>query len=173
MTPLDTMYDIKRANADAGQHWFEPGALRFFRSRIGDTVYPAPAQRVTYFVSSEQFVGSRGDAAPRKYSIRKVYWGGWYPDGREHVRGDVDTAGEFQAYDSGSTARRHAAAMAANQCSEPTWENQLQQAANLLTEKGRAALDNPHGMIGRTCKCGTCFSCAAAQLVKAYNDSME
>lgn len=49
---------------------------------------------------------------------------------------------------------------------EPTWENQLRHARRVLKDKGRKALDNPHGMIGRTCGCGTCFCCAAAQVLR-------
>lgn len=35
---------------------------------------------------------------------------------------------------------------------EPTYENQLWHARKLLQDKGREALNNPHAMIGRTCK---------------------
>lgn len=52
-----------------------------------------------------------------------------------------------------------------NDHSKPTWENQLWHARKVLKEKGRNALDNPNGMIGRTCKCGTCYCCAAAFIV--------
>lgn len=51
---------------------------------------------------------------------------------------------------------------------EPTYENQLWQARKLLAEKGRDALNNPHAMIGRTCKCGSCFCCAAAQVIQEF-----
>jgi hypothetical protein len=50
--------------------------------------------------------------------------------------------------------------------SEPTYENQLWHARKLMSEKGRDALNNPHAMIGRTCRCGSCFCCAAAQVLK-------
>lgn len=50
---------------------------------------------------------------------------------------------------------------------EPTYANQLWQAAELLADKGVEALDSPHAMIGRTCGCGSCFCCAAAEIVKA------
>jgi len=52
---------------------------------------------------------------------------------------------------------------------EPTYENQLWHARKLLAEKGRGALDNPHGMTGRTCGCGSCFCCAAAEVVRMYD----
>ena len=53
-----------------------------------------------------------------------------------------------------------------NRHTEPTYENQLWHARNLVAEKGIEALNNPHAMIGRTCKCGQCFCCAAAQVVR-------
>lgn len=53
----------------------------------------------------------------------------------------------------------------------PTFENQLLHASRLLAEKGRDALDNPHGMIGRMCRCGSCFCCAAAKIVKTYDEA--
>ena len=49
---------------------------------------------------------------------------------------------------------------------EPTYENQLRMARKLFVEKGYDGLNNPHGMIGRTCKCGQCFCCAAAQVIR-------
>jgi hypothetical protein len=78
-----TMSDIKLANAAAGNHWFEPATLRFFRSRVGDTVYQGPGG--VYFVSSEQFVDSRGNAAERLFTVRK-----FNPE-----TGDINTASEF------------------------------------------------------------------------------
>lgn len=52
---------------------------------------------------------------------------------------------------------------------EPTWKNQLWHARRVLAEKGREALDNPHAMIGRTCGCNVCFTCAAAQVVAEHD----
>ena len=52
--------------------------------------------------------------------------------------------------------------------SAPTYENQLYHAHKLLQDKGLAALENPHAMIGRGCKCGDCFCCAAAQVSRDY-----
>ena len=51
------------------------------------------------------------------------------------------------------------------------YERQLNEAARILADKGRAALDNPHGAIGRMCKCGACFCCAAAKIVKTYDQA--
>lgn len=57
-------------------------------------------------------------------------------------------------------------AYAKNRHDAPTYENQLWHARKLLMDKGRAALDNPHAMIGRQCGCGACFCCAAVQVIK-------
>jgi len=54
--------------------------------------------------------------------------------------------------------------------SEPTYENQLWHARRILAEQGREALDNPNGMIGRTCRCGSCYCCAAAQVVREFDE---
>jgi hypothetical protein len=82
-----TLEQIKRANADAGNHWFSPDTLRFFSSRISSTTYgPDSAGRV-YFVSSERS-GFDYDT-PRKYSVRYF---------TPETRG-IDTHGEFLAYD--------------------------------------------------------------------------
>jgi len=56
---------------------------------------------------------------------------------------------------------------------EPTYENQLWKARKLLEEKGYDALNNPHAMIGRTCGCGSCFTCAAAQVIREYDAQQE
>lgn len=86
---LETMYDVRLKNRQAGYHFFDPGALRFFRSRIGNELYGG-----RYFVTSEQFVGSNGYTAPRKYTIREVR-----PDG------GIGTVAGFQEYNSSSAAR--------------------------------------------------------------------
>jgi hypothetical protein len=96
-----TLDDIKERNKRAGQHWFEPAALRFFSSRIQERIYPA-AGGSAYFVSSERFfpsVASGDDPSwyRRLYSVRRAL-----PDG------SIATVGEFQGYKTGRAA--HAAA---------------------------------------------------------------
>jgi hypothetical protein len=49
---------------------------------------------------------------------------------------------------------------------EPTYQNQLWMASELLVNKGVHAVVDPHAMIGRTCGCGDCFCCAAREVVK-------
>jgi hypothetical protein len=65
-----TLDDIKAANRAAGLHFFAPDTLRFFRSRIGATVYQGPGG--IYFVTSERFMTmATFGLTARKYTVRK------------------------------------------------------------------------------------------------------
>lgn len=88
--------EIKRANRDAGYHFFSPDTLRFFGSRILPAVIGG-----RFFVTSEQ----RGfDAADgRGYTVRE-----FMPDG------SIETIGELNDYTSSRAAKiraRNAARM--------------------------------------------------------------
>lgn len=72
-----TMDDVRRANERAGHHWFEPETMRFFRSRVGETLYGG-----RYFVSSE-----KGPDGSRRYSVREA-----------KADGSISTVGEFQGF---------------------------------------------------------------------------
>ena len=50
--------------------------------------------------------------------------------------------------------------------SEPTYSNQLFHARKLLQDKGRDALISPHALTGKVCGCGSCFCCAALQVLR-------
>lgn len=67
MLPKDftSSCDIIRAHKG---HFFDASSMRFFRSRVCGEVFPG--QNEVYFVTSEKFVSSRGDAAPRKFTVR-------------------------------------------------------------------------------------------------------
>jgi hypothetical protein len=83
MMTFFTVEQIKQANAEAGQHWFDPGALRFFSSRVS-----GPVVGGRYFISSEKFTSvATGLSDPRKYTIRVA-----------DDDGSIDTVGEFQQY---------------------------------------------------------------------------
>jgi len=69
-------------------YWFTAGAMRFFKSRVGDHGY-LDIDGCYYFVSSE-----KGPDTSRKYSIR-------YQD----TQGHISTIGEFQAYTTGRQAK--------------------------------------------------------------------
>lgn len=83
--------EIKAANRAACQHWFSPDTIRFFRTRISDTIYGG-----RFFVTSE----TPDDDTPRRYSVRVV-----------HDDGHVVTVGEFREY-----ANREVAHAAAQRC---------------------------------------------------------
>jgi hypothetical protein len=89
--------DIMKANADAGQHFFAPDTLRFFRSRIGQTVYGVwkdgrPLGQ--YFVTSEK----TGDCQPRLYTVRR-----YNPE--DHT---ISTASEYMEYKTSQGAAKRA-----------------------------------------------------------------
>lgn len=61
--------DLKRQAKACGSHYFEPGTMRFFNSRLL-AVYPVAGKDVTYFV--ERKGGDRGfgrGAIPKHYTI--------------------------------------------------------------------------------------------------------
>jgi hypothetical protein len=68
-------------------HWFDPGAIRFFRSRIGRVIRVG---KVWFFVSSEQ--PPQGD---RRYTVRRMA-----------EDGDIGTVGEFCAYETRREANK-------------------------------------------------------------------
>lgn len=77
-----TMQQVRNANPN----YFSPSTLRFFRSRIGQTLYGGE-----FFITSEQFDWK----SPRLYTIRRV-----------NNEGRIMTVGDFQQYSSGTQARR-------------------------------------------------------------------
>jgi hypothetical protein len=64
-----TMDAIREANAKSGHYWFSPDTMRFFSSRVGETVYQGAGG--IFFVSSEQFTGLTGEKKPRSYTVRR------------------------------------------------------------------------------------------------------
>ena len=97
---IHTIEEIKARHKASGGHWFDPGSLRFFSSRLSRKVYPVNDGAL--FISSEQnkpVLISTGwtKEGPRLYSIRFC-----------SDAGAIETIGEFQAYRS-LTAARHAA----------------------------------------------------------------
>lgn len=94
-----TIDEIKRANDRAGFHFFEPDAMRFFRSRVLPTVYGEG-----YFVTSEQFVTHYPEyhTEPRAYTVRHAL-----------ADGSISTVGEFQQYATAREAQKAAREVAA------------------------------------------------------------
>ena len=100
-----TISQIRRANERSGSYFFSPGAMRFFRSRIGRRVFEGPGG--VYFVTSEQFVyndprGGGSQVHPRKYSVKKF----------DPATGEVDAVVEFQEFSTSEAAARRARVLA-------------------------------------------------------------
>lgn len=93
---------IKAANRAAGGHWFDSDTLAFFRSRVSARVYVGPGG--VYFVTSEQHTMSwRNYQGPRLYTVRRAIDGG----------ARIETAGEFQGYETARAAHAVADRLAA------------------------------------------------------------
>ena len=88
------MAAFKRANRDAGLHWFDADTMRFFRSRVGDLL---PGD---YFISSEK----RWDEG-RAYTLRRAM-----PDG------NVESCSGFQQYPTRAAALRAYRALYRAEC---------------------------------------------------------
>jgi len=59
---MKTISDVKRANKEAGNFFFERKTMNFFKSKIESTLLKGK-----YFITSEQYKDE-----PRKYTLREV-----------------------------------------------------------------------------------------------------
>ncbi len=82
--PIDV---AKERNKNAGQHFFSPGAMRFFNSRVSHTCN-GDEDGILVFVTSERF-----DEDPRRWTARVM-----------KTDGSVEEIGEFQEYENGRAA---------------------------------------------------------------------
>lgn len=80
---------VAAANA-AGSHWFEPGSMRFFRTRLPRSALTDSNGR-SWFVTSEAQPGG-----PRRYSVRCF----------TPSSGSIATHGEFRSHTSRAAAIR-------------------------------------------------------------------
>ncbi len=76
--PYYNLDAIKAANEKLGHYWFQPATMRFFRTRLGRTVYGG-----RYFITSEQFER----CGTRAFTIRKA-----------NDDGSIDTIGDFEGW---------------------------------------------------------------------------
>jgi hypothetical protein len=91
-----TIEQIKAANHRAGRFFFEPATMRFFRSRVGSSVYQGPGG--VFFVTSEQFVASVWNdrrSYGRHFTVRQ-----FNPE-----TADIKTVGEFNKLTRGCAHR--------------------------------------------------------------------
>lgn len=94
-TTFENVEAVRQANRAIGHKWFDPSSMRFFNSEVTGS---DKLINKRFFISSEQFIDSKGNADPRMYTIRFA-----------KPNGEVDTYGEFQAY-----ATKHEAIVAAH-----------------------------------------------------------
>lgn len=90
------MDDVRRIyEATTNGYFFSEATLRFFRSRISDTLYAG-----RWFVTSE----CDSNGTNRRYTVRDAHW----------VSGElrIDTVGEFKQYDTSHAAHKAAKALA-------------------------------------------------------------
>lgn len=79
---FNTVDEIKARARHAESHFFDKGTMRFFDSRVGNTVYGG-----RFFITSEQF--HHGDESlPRMWTIREA-----------SPNGNISTVGRFQQYE--------------------------------------------------------------------------
>ena len=91
---FSSVRDVRRANQQAGFHFFDAGSLRFFNSKISRQLYGG-----CYFITSERY----SDNTARLYTVRKAT-----------IDGQIDTVGEFQQYTSSRDARKAIKKLIAN-----------------------------------------------------------
>lgn len=89
----------------AGTHWFDRDTMRFFGSRVAESTVTQVGPDLYRFVSSELDM-QRQD---RRYSVRELTFRREVreSDGRTVERCSIDTIGDFRAWATLPTARRH------------------------------------------------------------------
>jgi hypothetical protein len=90
MNEIEHIYKNRKPDG----HFFDPQAKRFFRSRVG-AVIEYNREGPIYFLTSEQFVDSRGNKAPRKYTARVMG-----ADGR------IESIGPFNVFSRAQAVRQ-------------------------------------------------------------------
>ncbi len=83
----ETIDQIKEANADAGQHFFDPKTMKFWSSKVGSDIFHG-----RFFITSERC----GDET-RRYTIREA-----------KPNGHIETVGKFQQFDTPYEAMEYA-----------------------------------------------------------------
>ena len=90
---VNQVFQLKRLNEKYGGYFFSDNSMRFFNSRIHDTVYGG-----CVFVTSEKAPSFRGSRHSRRlYTVR-------YMDST----GNPHTIGDFQGFDTRSKAHAYA-----------------------------------------------------------------
>ena len=91
-TDFNTIYQIQRANENAGRHFFSRNSMRFFNSRVHDAVYGG-----CVFVTSERNNMPYSSPQPRVYTVRIAM-----------EDGSIETYGSLGDYPTRSAAHNEA-----------------------------------------------------------------
>ena len=95
-----TLAEVKKANKQIGDHFFDRQTMEFFNSRIESKLInnnKNQKQNKQFFITSEQFKdnGINGYIAERLFTIREAT-----------KTGEIKTIGEFQGYNSKEQAKK-------------------------------------------------------------------
>ena len=82
---------IKEIERKTGGHWWDKSSMRFFGTRVHEAVYEGPGG--VFFVTSE-----RPPHGPRRCSVREFVLEPEEGQAPHHVKGSIETRGEFCAY---------------------------------------------------------------------------
>lgn len=96
-----SLSDVKAAHKNTGGHWFDRSAMKFFDTRIESKLMTRGSSGRQVFITSEQYHGSGGYSAPRKYTIREAM-----------EDGSIGKVGEFQQYSTLDDAKMGVRALA-------------------------------------------------------------
>lgn len=110
-TVIYSIDDLRKAADDLGSHYFEPSTMRFFNSRVLEGIYRpsiSASPRSGLFITSERFESDTRRYSIRRFTITHTTRG----DGTPVDLIEFETVGEFQAYGTAATAKRHAAKLA-------------------------------------------------------------
>lgn len=94
---INSMGDLMRLNANAGYFYFSADTMRYFNSHIDGVIFKAADGTKIYFCTSE-----KAPHAKRAWTVRAF----------DVATADINTFGEFQAYNTLLQARKAAAAAA-------------------------------------------------------------
>lgn len=102
---ISDMHDLKRVAAETGNHFFSPGAMRFFNCRVSGSLWLID-DRSGFFVTSEKDDSPYQPEQPRLYTVRR------YRVTTMHMREqpwlEIETVGEFQQWETLAEAKRAA-----------------------------------------------------------------
>lgn len=90
MNKYETLSQVRSANKAAGQHWFDPDTMRFFKSRIYGVMGTNSLACNRYFISSEA-----NPEGVRRFTVRMV-----------NIFDGIETVGEFHSHRTQSQALR-------------------------------------------------------------------